>query len=273
MKGTRRGVLQHLDGWLHDEQGERLLCLAGSMGTGKSAVAQTFAEICFADGVLGASFFCSRKFQGGGDIQFIFPTLAFQLAHRYPRFREELVKVLRECPNVGRELLDLQVEKLIVGPFEATQIQTLIIIDGLDECDGQGQNYITFMRSLINHMGGIPNVKFLITARSAQVINLVRLVRTPFPHDPPAHPTARNFTLGGFELDDDIKLFLRTLLRDHAEAGGRRNLPKGWPGSKDIDSLCCRAGGCFAYASKFVELYTSHHDLAQVQTLVLHVGQ
>lgn len=101
MKGTKRSVLQQLEEWLHDEQGERLLWLSGNAGTGKSAIAQTFAEICFAEGVLGASSFCSRTFQGGSNTQLIFPTLAFQLAHRYPRFREELLKVLRENPNAG----------------------------------------------------------------------------------------------------------------------------------------------------------------------------
>ena len=63
-----------------------------------------------------------------------FPTLAFQLAYRYPGFRELLLQVLRANPGIGREKLHSQMEKLIVGPFQAMQAPTLIIIDTLDEC-------------------------------------------------------------------------------------------------------------------------------------------
>ena len=34
----------------------------------------------------------------------IFPTLAFQLAYRYPLFRKELLLVLKANPDAGREL-------------------------------------------------------------------------------------------------------------------------------------------------------------------------
>ena len=52
-------VLLQLEQWLKDEQGHQVLWLNGLAGTGKSTIAQTFAEISFADGDLGASFFCS----------------------------------------------------------------------------------------------------------------------------------------------------------------------------------------------------------------------
>src|SRR5579864_4556790 len=127
MKGTRRDVLFQLENWLNDEQDKRVFWLNGLAGTGKSTIAQTFAELNFADGKLGASFFCSRYYDDRNNLQKIFPTLAFQLARRYPRFREELLPVLTANPDVGRETLCSQMEKLIVHPFEKTRIQTLII--------------------------------------------------------------------------------------------------------------------------------------------------
>ena len=60
MKGTGRDVLSQLECWLNDEQDKRVLWLNSLAGTRKSTVAQTFAEISFADGKLGASLFCSR---------------------------------------------------------------------------------------------------------------------------------------------------------------------------------------------------------------------
>ena len=108
--------------------------LNGLAGTGKSTIAQTFAEITFAEGKLGASFFCSWDFEDRSNIQAIFPTLAFQLAYRYPQFREQLLRVLRANPGIGRESLCSQMEKVIVGPLKAIRAPTLIIIDALDEC-------------------------------------------------------------------------------------------------------------------------------------------
>ena len=82
--GTRVDILLQLEDWLEGQQGQRVFWLNGLAGTGKSTIAQTFAEITFADGKLGASFFCSRDFEDRSNIQAIFPTLAFQLAYRYP---------------------------------------------------------------------------------------------------------------------------------------------------------------------------------------------
>ena len=58
----------------------------------------------------------------------VFPTLAFQLAYRYPPFRGQLLQVLRANPGVGQESLCSQMEKLIINPLETTSIQTLIVI-------------------------------------------------------------------------------------------------------------------------------------------------
>jgi hypothetical protein len=98
MKGTRIDVLLQLEHWLKDRQDKRVLWLNGLAGTGKSTIAHTFAEMSFADGKLGASFFCSRDFEDRSSLRSIFPTLAFQLAHQYPEFRRELLPVLKGKP-------------------------------------------------------------------------------------------------------------------------------------------------------------------------------
>ena len=134
LEGTRKEVLLQIDQWLRNDGDQRIFWLNGLAGTGKSTIAQTFAEISFADGKLGASFFCSRDFEDRSNLQAIFPTLAFQLAYRYSQFRKQLVKVLKASPDVGRESLSSQVEKIIVRPLAETKIHTLIIIDALDEC-------------------------------------------------------------------------------------------------------------------------------------------
>jgi hypothetical protein len=72
MKGTRRDVLSQLERWLDDEQDKHVFWLNGLAGTGKSTIAQTFAEMSFADGKLGASFFCSRDFDDRSSLRKFF---------------------------------------------------------------------------------------------------------------------------------------------------------------------------------------------------------
>ena len=147
---------------MKNEQEQRIFWLNGLAGTGKSTIAQTFAERMFADGKLGASFFCSRDIADRNNLQVIFPTLAFQLAYRYPLFRDKVLRVLKACPDVAWESLCSQMEKLIVGPLKAAFIPTLIIIDALDECkdEGPASAILSILSCYVNQ---IPNVKFFIT--------------------------------------------------------------------------------------------------------------
>jgi hypothetical protein len=108
--------------------------LNGLAGTGKSTIAQTVAERVFAGGQLGASFFCSRDFLDRSNLQFIFPTLAIQLARKYTEFRSIIVPLIQSDPEIVDESLYNQMEKLIVRPLMESAISTVIVVDALDEC-------------------------------------------------------------------------------------------------------------------------------------------
>ena len=57
---TRKKILFQLEQWSRDEEDKRIFWLNGLAGTGKSTIAQTFAEMCFVDGKrVGASLFHS----------------------------------------------------------------------------------------------------------------------------------------------------------------------------------------------------------------------
>lgn len=249
LKGTRGDVLSQLECWANDEQDKRVFWLNGHAGTGKSAIAQTFAETSFADGKLGASFFCSRDFDDRSDLRMIFPTLAFQLAYRYPRYRQKLLQDLKESPYSERGSLVSQIEKLIVGPFRATQIPTLIVIDALDECRDEGQAS-ALLSVLGRYVNDIPLVKFFVTARPEPRI------QAGF-HSEPLERYTEVLELHSLKrslVDDDIKLFLRTRL---AQVGRNRGT-KDWLSPDDIDVLCTNADGLFTYASTVVEFIASN---------------
>ena len=258
--GTRGDVFHQLEHWLKDKQARRVFWLNGLAGTGKSTIAQTFAENCFADGNLGASFFCSRDSNDRSNLQTIFPTLAFQLACQYPQFQEKLLELLRTNPNVAKESLYLQVEKLIVGPLKATEIQTLIIIDALDECkDEDSESAILFVLS--KYVDQIPNVKFFITGRpESQICSGFHL--------PSLKPITKVLKLHEVDrslVDDDIRLFFRTKLANVPRERSDYDLADDWPSLSEVDVLCEKAGGFFIYASTVIKFIMSKNHIPTEQ--------
>jgi len=254
MRGTRRDVLFQLENWLDDEINKRVFWLNGLAGTGKSTITQTFAEMSFADGKLGASFFCSRYFDDRSNLRSIFPTLAFQLAHRYPRFRRELLPILTANPNIGRETLCSQMEKLIVGPFQAMETRTLIIIDALDECRDE-EPASAILSVLSRYAGKIPSVKFFVTGTPESRIRSGFRLESLQPYN----DVLRLHDVQISPLDIDIELLLKTQLTEIAKNLSNHNLTKDWPGPQDIDILCKKAAGLFVYASTVVKFVGSQH--------------
>ena len=203
LRGTRETVLNEVESWTKDFNKSPVFWLNGLAGTGKSTIAQTVGERVFADGLLGASFFCSRDFEDRSDLHFIFPTLAFQLAHKFPAFRSVLVPLLQLNPDVVYESLHSQLGKLIVEPLRSADVSTVIVIDALDECkDEEPTSVILFV--LGRFVGQIPKVKFFITGRPELRIKtgfrlplLVDATSVFVLHD--VHPSL---------INDDIRLFL-----------------------------------------------------------------
>ena len=105
LKGTRGAILDEIGLWTQDFERPSVYWLNGLAGSGKSTIAQTVAERVFSDGLLGASFFCSRDFEDRSNLQFIFPTLAVQLARRYTKFRSIIIPLVQSDPGIIHESL------------------------------------------------------------------------------------------------------------------------------------------------------------------------
>ena len=252
MKGTRKDVLLQIENWSNDEQDKRVFWLNGLAGTGKSTIAQTFAEMTFADGRLGASFFCSRDYEDRSNLQSIFPTLAFQLAYRYPQFRNELLPILTANPDVGRETLCSQMEKLIVHPLRDTQVQTIIIVDALDECQDE-EPASALLSVLSRNLHEIPSVKFFITGRPEPRIRSGFRLQSLRPHT----DILKLHEVQPSSINSDIRLFFRAQLTDIAKNRSDCDLLEAWPSSADLDTLSKKAAGLFIYASTIVRFVGS----------------
>ena len=242
LRGTRVAALDEIELWTKDTSKSPIFWLNGLAGTGKSTIAKTIAERTFADGRLGASFFCSRDFEDRSDLHYIFPTLAFQLAHKYPQVRSFVVPLLRSNPDIFYESLYSQMEQLIVRPLESGDLSTVIVIDALDECKDE-ESTSDILSVLGRLVGRIPSVKFFVTGRPETRI------QTGF-HLPLLRNLTDVFVLHDVEpgtIKNDIRLFLKHGLSELAARHGVQS-EGGWPKEEHLDLLCRRAGGLFVYA-------------------------
>ena len=244
----------------------------GLAGTGKSTIAKTIAERLFADGQLGASFFCSRDFEDRRNLQMIFPTLAVQLARKYIGFRSILVSLIQSDPDIAYESLYDQMEKLIVEPLNESRISTVIVIDALDECEDE-ESASAILSVLGRLVSEIPKVKFFLTGRpESRISEGFRL--------PLLAQMTDVFVLHEVELDQvdrDIRLFFKT---SFSELADRRRGLGSWPTKEQLDRLCARAAGLFVYAAATVKFVDTNQrdprkqlDLLQSQKIGDHEGK
>ncbi|KAF9645844.1 hypothetical protein BDM02DRAFT_397204, partial [Thelephora ganbajun] len=273
LKGTRGAVLNEIELWAKDSDKAPVYWLNGLAGTGKSTIAQTIAERTFADGQLGASFFCSRDFQDRRDLKFIFPTVAVQLARNYPEFRSAFVPLVQSDPEVAHESLYGQMDKLIVRPLKQSHISTVIVIDALDECKDE-EPASAILSVLGRFVSQIPKVKFFVTGRPEPWIR--EGFRLPLLAE-----ATDVFVLHEVEssrVNSDIQLFFRY---SFSELKDRRRGLDDWPASEQLGLLCERATGLFVYAVATVKFIDHKNNspkkqlerILQLPTSFAHEGR
>ena len=248
LKGTCQTVLNDIELWAMNPAKPPIYWLSGLAGTGKSTIARTIAARLFADGRLGATFFCSKDFKDQRNPQLIFPTLAFQLAHKYKRFRSILVPLIQSNPGIACESLYSQMKKLIVQPLKESHISTVIIIDALDECEDVPASVIL---SIIGQfVAKIPKVKFFLTGYPEPCISAASCFLPTKASD--------TFTLHEISLDQvhsDIQLFFKASFLELASHWSGLD---DWPNKEELDFLCEQAAGLFVHASVIVRFI--HND-------------
>ena len=240
--------------WAKDSQDSYVFWLNGLAGTGKSTIAQTFSGVVAENGTLGASFFCSRDYLNRKELKNIFPTLAYQLACRYPAFRKQIIRVIKRDPSAAQNSLISQLEDLIVDPLSFTKISCVIVVDALDECvDDQPASAI--LSVLGRFVKQLPSVKFFITGRPEPRI------RTGF-RLPLLVPFTQVFLLHEVELssvDEDIRLFLQEKLTAVAKRRSDFDVSDPWPCDKDLTALTKKSSGLFIFASTLARFIESEH--------------
>ena len=277
---TRIAVLDYIMKWINDlDKLCFFLWLYGPAGAGKSAIAQSIAELCHEAKILAASFFFSRTAVGRNDECRLIPTIVYQLCLSIPAIRKHVEDALEQDPLILSRSVSAQLHSLVVEPLNRAfssneegskrpqRGPSLIIIDGLDECgNGKVQRYIlTVLAGAIKQLP-IP-IFFLVASRPEQdirdVFNSTLLV-----------PTTTRLALDDSYLpDNDIEVFLKSRFEDIKKNHPLREiLPSSWPSASQIQRLVQKSSGQFIYASTVMKyMDSSRHRPTQRLDIVFGI--
>ncbi|KAJ7926306.1 hypothetical protein B0H13DRAFT_1705417 [Mycena leptocephala] len=262
---TRTKMLDNLRNWIcgisdHDEwipfydwssrnkAASNVLWLYGPAGAGKSAVAQTLCQTLETESCVAASFFFKRGHASRGNANRLFTTIAYQFAILLPEFKAFISQSVENDPALVNKSLSIQLQNLIVEPYQQIipSPRAVIIIDGLDECDGQNvqQEILRSICCAIHDMK-LP-IRFLITSRPESHISEMF-------HTPPLDKVHRPLNIQ--QSFQDVRRYLwhefTRIHREHCEA--MACVPKPWPAVEDIEHLVRNSSGYFIYASTVIK--------------------
>ncbi|KDR68249.1 hypothetical protein GALMADRAFT_30253, partial [Galerina marginata CBS 339.88] len=272
---TRVAILEKLMGWVHGLDPETLnaliIWLHGSAGSGKSAIAQTIAELCAEEGTLLASFFFFRSDPTRNHSRSLIPTIAYQIATHFPSFRERITATIENDPHIFNRSLTKQIPSLIIEPFLAHSTfdflnsRSLIIIDGLDECeDREGQIDILHMISSLFQQSHLP-LTFLISSRPEYDIT------NTFGDGYLQQITSRLPLDVDYRASDDIRLFLKDQFAHIKQSHPlKAHITDDWPAEEVLNQVVKKSSGQFIYATtvaKFVKS-TRHRPQSRLEIIL-----
>jgi NACHT domain len=211
--------------WIGDpSRTSSVLWFNGPAGTGKTAIAQSLCKLCVAAKWLAGSFFFSRHAPGRNNADFLFPTISFGLSYAIPSVGKIIDAVVAHDPSIPTKALEIQLQKLILDPLhwqqfflknskeqvsEESKQPIVIIIDGLDECEGEDMqsNILRLLGSVFQRPSvrglGHDRICFIVASRPEPWIH------DEFSIEPLSSITRQIFLDQTSEANDDIRTFLR----------------------------------------------------------------
>lgn len=215
-------------------------------GIGKSAISRTLCRLLRELGLLGGSFFCSRRSGSSDqrDAKHIIPTLSRALATQSPEFASSLLQAIETDSQVGQSSLAEQFRVLLVVPCAALPQRSgyIIVIDGIDECDNLDD--VTNLLALIIEQASSVPVRFLITSRPEAAIR--ELLPTS---DSRAQTILHLHNIEQDTVDEDIHTYLLNKLGHVPERRKDIQFSEPWPSASELTKLTALSDRLFIYAS------------------------
>ncbi|KAJ6555394.1 hypothetical protein DFH09DRAFT_1165299 [Mycena vulgaris] len=259
---TRKKMLDDLWEYATNPQPpDQILWLYGPAGAGKSAIMWSLCERLQAAGRLGGTFFFKRGHPTRGNAKALFSTIAYRLALRIPSLKGPISQAVEDDPSLVAGTPEVQFKQLILGPSQSlTNHQpVIIIIDGLDECDGHHMQQ-EMLRILYDCFPQHQNfLRIIIASR------------------PEAHIT--EMTSGAYQAVnveqsfDDVQKYLMDefarIHRDHPRTMAK--IPSPWPSEEEVATLVSRSSGHFIYASTIIK-FIDDPNFRPTQRLSIALG-
>ncbi|KAJ6450701.1 hypothetical protein C8R47DRAFT_1170867 [Mycena vitilis] len=243
---TRTEMLDDLHKWSSQtDVGSSILWLHGPAGAGKSAIAQSFCQILEEEGRLGAGFFFKRGHASRGSGNKLFPTIVYQLARSCPNLKQEISAIVEDDPAIIARDFSTQVHRLMVEPcVRCTTRNLVIVIDGLDECEGQN-----VQREILCSLGTIVHKQPLLFR--------ILVASRPEPHIQDVFRGALNKIYRPLNINqsfEDVKTYLADefgrIHREHWET--MATVAEPWPTLDVIEKLADTSSGYFVFASMVI---------------------
>jgi hypothetical protein len=238
-----------------------IMWVYGPAGAGKSAIAQTIAEMCEEEMILLASFFFSRNDPSRSNVDHLIATIVYQITLNLPQVRDTILGAIQRDPLIFSKSLTVQFKSLIVTPlrqlveagfFDDPTSRRLIIIDGLDECsDPKVQQNIVEVLANAQQQHQLPLI-FLFASRPEQCIahafntGLLPSIMTRIALDESYLP------------DKDIKLYLTDKFQEIKSTHRlRAYIPPQWPFPNVLEQLTQKSSGQFIYPATVIHYVSS----------------
>jgi NACHT domain len=214
LQDTRVDVLNQIRAWADVGDERCIFWLNGMAGTGKSTIARTIAQEYYDRNRLGASFFFSRSVEDRSHAGMFFTTIAVQLAHILSALKQHICTAVDEHNDITKRRQRDQWEHLILQPLSklmanSCQSPLILVIDALDECDGDNDiKGILQLFAQAKSLGPI-QLRIFITSRPEIPIRLGFRDMPGILH--------RDLVLNNVPreiIDDDISIYFRHELRD-----------------------------------------------------------
>ncbi|KAJ7911970.1 hypothetical protein B0H13DRAFT_1614064 [Mycena leptocephala] len=243
-----------------------ILWVHGPAGAGKSAIMQTLSQRLENAGRLGGTFFFKRGHPTRGNAKVLFTTIALQLAVNSPQLEPRISQVVEKNPTLVGRSIGVQLQELILNPCMGLQNPPwTIVIDGLDECEGQQvqQNILHLIRNSTQQQ--MP-LRFIIASRPEAHIREV-FDEHCFQGFYRAFDVERSF-------EDVRRYIVAEFARIHREHSTMAAIPAPWPSEEVLKGLVWKSSGYFVYASTVIKFVDDKHfrPTQRLETIVNLTG-
>ncbi len=258
--GTRESILDEIMTWIGGNTAERICCLTGAPGAGKTAIAHSIAKLCHDKGWLVTAFFFNKEDTVKAPM--LFSTITCDLASRFPSFQASISQAIQKDPSLAAAGMTRQFQELIV-PFSNVLPQNqpvLVVLDGLDE--GLSKELLDILKDGISLLPGA--FQFFVTTRD--ILEVKQLLRAPHVHH-------RRFDHSWGSWAGDVEKVTRVHLGGIAE---EKDL-EGWPTVEVEREIVKRSEGLMIWVvvvCQFLETcYDPERDLMELLNQSLPSGR